>query len=366
MTANRDIGVAILGMGWMGGVHARAFSSLSRLDDLPLTPKLIFCADDNAERLQWAQRVFGFTKAGDDWRQALTLSEVDLICVTAPHRISRRNGRSRRPAPANTSTAKNPSAADSPTPAAPPPPSRPPASSPPPATTTATSPSSATAAQLLQEGRLGAIEQINAHFLSMYGANPPLTTVLALPKRPRRQRRRRRHPLTRHRHRAKLRRPLSNGSPPTPKPSSPNAPCPPPAPNPTTPPPPPTPPWAPVENEDYIGVLAEYENGAVGQLQASRVARGPQIANGLRPSTAKKDPRLGTFERMNELQLYLPAAGDPTRDGFTRLLGGAVHPGHSRINPGRRQRHRLRRHNNYWKPPPSYATSPPANKTPTA
>ena len=92
-------------------------------------------------------------------------------------------------------------------------------------------------------------------------------------------------------------------------------------------------PMGPVENEDYIGVLAEYENGAVGQLQASRVARGPKSQMGF-ALYGEKGSASWDFERMNELQLYLPAAGDPTRDGFTRLLGGAVHPGHSRINPG--------------------------------
>ena len=186
--------------------------------------------------------------------------------------------------------------------------------------------------QLLQEGRLGAIEQINAHFLSMYGANPlsPLSwrfqnaragsgvvaDILS-------------HaidiaqsfagPVKRVTANAKTfitERPLPTaGAQSHYATAAADA------------------PMGPVENEDYIGVLAEYENGAVGQLQASRVARGPKSKMGF-ALYGEKGSASWDFERMNELQLYLPAAGDPTRDGFTRLLGGAVHPGHSRINPG--------------------------------
>ena len=331
MTANRDIGVAILGMGWMGGVHARAFSSLSRLDDLPLTPKLIFCADDNAERLQWAQRVFGFTKAGDDWRQALTLPEVNLICITAPTEFHAEMVEAAARAgkhiycekPVGRGLADTRRAATA---------------------VAAAGVLSSTGynyrhlpvvrycRQLLQEGRLGAIEQINAHFLSMYGANPlsPLSwrfqnaragsgvvaDILS-------------HaidiaqsfagPVKRVTANAKTfitERPLPTaGAQSHYATAAADA------------------PMGPVENEDYIGVLAEYENGAVGQLQASRVARGPKSQMGF-ALYGEKGSASWDFERMNELQIYLPAAGDPTRDGFTRLLGGAVHPGHSRINPG--------------------------------
>jgi predicted dehydrogenase len=39
------------------------------------------------------------------------------------------------------------------------------------------------------------------------------------------------------------------------------------------------------------------------------------------------------FERMNELELYLPT-GDPAHDGYTKLLGGPSYPFHGRFNPG--------------------------------
>ena len=39
------------------------------------------------------------------------------------------------------------------------------------------------------------------------------------------------------------------------------------------------------------------------------------------------------FERMNELELYLPSA-DGMHDGYTTLLGGPAYPYHARFNPG--------------------------------
>jgi predicted dehydrogenase len=39
------------------------------------------------------------------------------------------------------------------------------------------------------------------------------------------------------------------------------------------------------------------------------------------------------FERMNELELYLPGE-DGINDGYTNLLGGPRYPLHSHFNPG--------------------------------
>ena len=39
------------------------------------------------------------------------------------------------------------------------------------------------------------------------------------------------------------------------------------------------------------------------------------------------------FERMNELELYLPGT-DGMHDGYTTLLGGPAYPSHARFNPG--------------------------------
>lgn len=327
----KSVGIAVVGMGWMGSVHARAFSQLSRMAEVGVAPRLVFCADNDAERVAWAMRVFGFAHGGSDWRAGVAMDEVDVVCVAAPTALHAEVVEAAAAAgkhvycekPVGRNLAETRRAVE------------------------------AVAAagvlsccgynyrhlpvvqycrRLLDEGRFGAVEHINARFLSMYGANAlsplswrflnaeagsgvvadilshavdmahffagPIARVMAV---------------------SKVfigERPLPDsvagshyavGAADAPK--------------------------GRVENEDYVGVLVEYAGGAVGQLQASRVARGPKSEMGF-AFYGERGSATWDFERMNELQLYLPDENDVARDGFVRILGGAAHFGQSLINPG--------------------------------
>jgi predicted dehydrogenase len=87
-----------------------------------------------------------------------------------------------------------------------------------------------------------------------------------------------------------------------------------------------------VTNEDYVGALVQFANGAQGTLEACRVITGPdcQMAfevNGTDGAMA------WDFERMNELQVQRATrAGGP--GGYTRVLSGPEHPFHARFAPG--------------------------------
>ena len=86
-----------------------------------------------------------------------------------------------------------------------------------------------------------------------------------------------------------------------------------------------------VTNEDYVGTLVEFANGARGTFEACRVINGPRCqmafeAHGTRGSLT------WDFERMNELKLSL-SEGDSTRRGYTRILSGPEHPYHAHFNP---------------------------------
>ena len=85
-------------------------------------------------------------------------------------------------------------------------------------------------------------------------------------------------------------------------------------------------------NEDYVGALLEFENGARGSVEVSRSIFGPknQMAFEL---NGTKGAINWDFERMNELQLYLPGA-DGGHDGYMRLVGGDQYPYHGNFNPG--------------------------------
>ena len=47
----RTIGIAVIGMGWMGQVHSRAYRLIpDRFRDSGIVPRLVVCADNVAAR----------------------------------------------------------------------------------------------------------------------------------------------------------------------------------------------------------------------------------------------------------------------------------------------------------------------------
>src|SRR5258708_8459931 len=86
-----------------------------------------------------------------------------------------------------------------------------------------------------------------------------------------------------------------------------------------------------VTNEDYVGALVEFSNGAVGTFETCRAIFGPKCEmafeiNGTRGAIS------WNFERMNELNVYLPDE-NKGHDGYVRLVSGPEHPFHVNFNP---------------------------------
>ena len=89
----RSLGVAVVGFGWMGQVHARAYSRvLQHYPDLPLAPELVVVADPERERLDDAVSRFGFAAATTSWQDVLTDGRVGAVSVTAPNFLHREIG----------------------------------------------------------------------------------------------------------------------------------------------------------------------------------------------------------------------------------------------------------------------------------
>jgi predicted dehydrogenase len=86
-----ELGVGIVGFGWMGQVHARALSRLTQhYTDSPLRPRLVAVADTaDDDRTERAAQAFGFEHQLTDWRELVTRDDVDLVCVTGPNFIHR-------------------------------------------------------------------------------------------------------------------------------------------------------------------------------------------------------------------------------------------------------------------------------------
>jgi predicted dehydrogenase len=325
------IGIGVIGMGWMGMVHSRAYRQLAdRFPEADIRPQLVICADDVPGRVQQAQAALGFGAATGDWHAVISHPDVQVVNIAAPNYLHLEMVRAAAAAGKHIFCEK--------------PVGRSPAE-------TAEieylarragvmsfvgfnyrwAPMVQFARQLIEEGRLGRLTHYRGRFFAMYGSNPlslltwrfkaeqaglgvlgdimshvvdmahmlvgPIERVISS------------------RHTFIAERPLpipgkgthfSLGAPGDPT--------------------------GAVSNEDYVGALVQFTNGVQGSFETCRAVFGPKCE-----MSFEVNGTLGAlkwnFERMNELEVYLPD-GTPARDGFTRLLGGPAYPLHGHFNPG--------------------------------
>jgi predicted dehydrogenase len=87
-----SLGIAIVGFGWMGRVHAQAYTRVRH--HFPHAPSsvLIGVADDVPGRALSAVTQFGFTTATDDWRTLVGDPRIDAVSITAPNFLHREIG----------------------------------------------------------------------------------------------------------------------------------------------------------------------------------------------------------------------------------------------------------------------------------
>ena len=81
--------IGIVGWGWMGQVHARAYARLRHhYPDAPLQPSLVAVADNATDgRLTTALETFGFQDGHSDWRDLIARDDIDVVSVTGPNFI---------------------------------------------------------------------------------------------------------------------------------------------------------------------------------------------------------------------------------------------------------------------------------------
>ena len=80
-----EIGVGVMGTGFMGECHARAFTSVAPLFEPRLGPRLAVVADVNAPAAERARARFGFARATADWRVLIADPAVELVSITSPN-----------------------------------------------------------------------------------------------------------------------------------------------------------------------------------------------------------------------------------------------------------------------------------------
>jgi predicted dehydrogenase len=85
-----SIGVAVIGFGWMGKVHAQAYARLPHhFPGLGLRADLVAVADDVPGRAEEAAAQFGFATATTDWRDVAADPRIGAVSVTVPNYLHR-------------------------------------------------------------------------------------------------------------------------------------------------------------------------------------------------------------------------------------------------------------------------------------
>lgn len=322
------IGIGIIGMGWMGMVHGRAYRQVrQRFPESELVPDLVVCADDVANRCKEARDMLGFTRTTTDWREVMDDPDVSVVNITAPNRLHlemvRAGAKAGKHIFCEKPVGRNPEE---------------------------TAEIARTAAEagvltwvgynyrwaplvqhtrsLVADGKLGEITHYRGRFFAGYANHPDgvlswrfrredagsgamgdlmshvvdMAHMLAGPVR-----------------RVIGQQALFVGDRPVASAGEGTH-------------------FSvgtggrrePVTNEDYAGALVEFENGARGTFEVCRVIQGTHCQMAFEIHGTRGAARWD-FERMNELQLY--TVDDP-QDGFVTLQSGPAYPGHAHFNPG--------------------------------
>lgn len=80
-----DIGLGLIGTGFMGRCHAIAFRTAAAVFPLRVVPRMEAVADVNLPAAQDLANRFGFTRATADWRDLLDDPSIGIIAITSPN-----------------------------------------------------------------------------------------------------------------------------------------------------------------------------------------------------------------------------------------------------------------------------------------
>jgi predicted dehydrogenase len=325
----RPVGIGLISVGWMGRLHSQAYRRVNyHFPGLSLRPRLVIAADTMPERAMFAKNELGYGEATDNWQEVLAHPGVDAVSITAPNYMHRemalaaaetgkhfwiekpvgRNSaetgdiyRAARDAEVMTTVGYNYRHA----------------------------PAVQTAHELIRSGRLGGVVHARGMFLNDYAADPRgalswrfqralsgygvagdllshvvdllqfligeiagVSTIRAttIAQRPV-------VPMGTGDHFAVI----EDGE------------------------------MGPVENEDYVGTLLQFAQGAIGVCEASRVTVGPRCQIGF-DIFCTAGAVSWDFERMNELRVCIRSAD--REQGYTTVLAGPGMGEYSRFQPG--------------------------------
>lgn len=85
----RELGVGLVGTGFMGRAHTFGYVAAARAFRLPLAFRLEMVADATPGLAEDARTALGFARATGDWRELVADPRVDVVDITAPNALHR-------------------------------------------------------------------------------------------------------------------------------------------------------------------------------------------------------------------------------------------------------------------------------------
>ncbi|MDF1607389.1 Gfo/Idh/MocA family oxidoreductase [Hoeflea sp. YIM 152468] len=84
-----EIGVGIVGGGYMGKAHAVAMASVGAVFDTALRPRLEMVSAGSADSAERYRAAYGFLRAATDWQQLVADPKVEAIIIASPQSTHR-------------------------------------------------------------------------------------------------------------------------------------------------------------------------------------------------------------------------------------------------------------------------------------
>jgi predicted dehydrogenase len=86
----KTIGIGLIGVGWMGEVHSRAYGRVrAHFPECAGAPRLVVAADESEARARHAVETLGYEEAATDWRAVIGHPAVDAVSITSPNFLHR-------------------------------------------------------------------------------------------------------------------------------------------------------------------------------------------------------------------------------------------------------------------------------------
>ena len=79
-----EIGIGLIGGGYMGKAHAVAFSAVGAVFNTPLRPRLEMIAAGSPASAERYRAAYGFARAARDWLELVADPKVQAVVIASP------------------------------------------------------------------------------------------------------------------------------------------------------------------------------------------------------------------------------------------------------------------------------------------